>query len=83
MIDDLVMRLRAGVHTSEDEDALRNEAADRIADLESRLREAKSLLLQAHDQIFRLHDNGDVTARNLITKIRLGLSGTTTGGQDE
>jgi len=59
-------------------DALRK----RIAELESKLQEAKSLLLQAHDTIFRLHDNSDVAARNLITKIRFGFSGTA-GGKDE
>lgn len=42
--------------------------------LERRLREATSLLLQAHDTIFRLHDNQDITARELLTKIRFGLS---------
>jgi ABC-type molybdate transport system ATPase subunit len=59
-------------------DALKN----RIAELESRLQEATRLLLQAHDTIFRLHENNDVAARNLITKIRLGFSGTA-GGEDE
>lgn len=42
--------------------------------LERKLREAKSLLLQAHDTIFRLHDNQDIAARELLTKIRFGLS---------
>lgn len=34
-MSDLVTRLRVGIHTSEDEAALRNEAADRIDALES------------------------------------------------
>lgn len=33
-MSDLVTRLRVGIHTSEDETALRNEAADRIVRLE-------------------------------------------------
>ena len=44
--------------------------------LERKLKEAKLLLLQAHDTIFRLHDNQDIAARELLTKIRFGLSTT-------
>lgn len=39
-----------------------------------KLREAKGLLLLSHDTIFRLMDNQDITARELVTKIRLWLS---------
>jgi len=78
MGDDLAKRLRAttdGATVNPDGPA----AADRIAELEGRLQEATSLLLQAHDHIFRLHENNDIAARNLITKIRLGFSGTLKG----
>ena len=37
MTDDLVKRLRVGIHTSADEQALRDEAADRIEKLEAAL----------------------------------------------
>jgi hypothetical protein len=36
MTDDLVKRLRIGIHTSADEQVLRDEAADRIEHLENR-----------------------------------------------
>ena len=39
-----------------------------------RLYVAKNLLLQAHDTIFRLHNNQDIAARELLTKIRFWLS---------
>jgi len=39
MSDDLVKRLRIGIHTSVDDQALRDEAADRIEQLEAALRE--------------------------------------------
>jgi hypothetical protein len=39
-----------------------------------RLYAAKKLLLLSHDTIFRLMDNQDITARELVTKIRLWLS---------
>jgi len=85
-MSDLVKRLRMDIEPSEGdmEDAadLIEAQAARIAELEATLQEATRLLLQAHDTIFRLHDNSDVAARNLITKIRLGFSGTTTGGKD-
>ena len=42
--------------------------------LERKLKEAKGLLLMAHDVVFRLMDNQDLTARELVTKIRLWLS---------
>ena len=41
--------------------------------LERKLREAKGLLLIAHDTVFRLMDNQDITARELLTKIRFWL----------
>jgi hypothetical protein len=43
MSDDLVERLRAGIHTSIDHLVLNNEAADRIEKLEAALRELLSL----------------------------------------
>jgi hypothetical protein len=39
-----------------------------------RLHEAKSLMCQAHNTIFRLMDNQDLAAHELVTKIRLWLS---------
>jgi hypothetical protein len=38
------------------------------------LQDSRALLLQSHDTIFRLMDNQDLTARELVTKIRLWLS---------
>jgi hypothetical protein len=43
MTDDLVKRLRIGIHTSEDVCALRDEAADRIEKLTAALREIAAL----------------------------------------
>ena len=42
--------------------------------LERKLREAKGLLLIAHDTVFHLMDNQDIAARELVTKIRFWLS---------
>ena len=42
--------------------------------LERKLKEARTLLHQSHDTIFRLMDNQDITARELVTKIRFWLS---------
>ena len=39
-----------------------------------RLYEARSLLRSSHDTLFRLMDNQDIAARELVTKIRLWLS---------
>ena len=39
-----------------------------------KLYEARNLLRLSHDTIFRLMDNQDITARELVTKIRLWLS---------
>jgi len=39
-----------------------------------RLHEARGLLRSSHDVIFRLMDNQDLAARELVTKIRLWLS---------
>ena len=41
---DLVKRLRVGIHQSTDEQALRNEAADRIEALEAALREITTFI---------------------------------------
>ena len=41
-----------------------------------KLYEARNLLRLSHDTIFRLMDNQDTTARELVTKIRLWLSKT-------
>lgn len=38
MTDDLVKRLRVGIHTSADEQALRDEAADRIEALDAEMK---------------------------------------------
>jgi hypothetical protein len=43
MSDDLVKRLRIGIHTSADEQALRDEAASRIEKLEAALRKIMNL----------------------------------------
>ena len=43
-MDDLVKRLRIGIHTSADEQALRYEAADRIEQLEAALLVALGML---------------------------------------
>jgi hypothetical protein len=40
-MSDLIVRLRGGIHISEDETALRSEAADRITELEAALNQAK------------------------------------------
>lgn len=39
-----------------------------------KLYEARNLLHLSHDVIFRLMDNQDISARELVTKIRLWLS---------
>jgi len=39
-----------------------------------RLHEARGLLRSSRDTIFRLMDNQDIAARELVTKIRLWLS---------
>jgi rRNA maturation endonuclease Nob1 len=44
---DIIKRLRLQIHTSEDETALTNEAADEI----ERLREALKNMLRWHDQL--------------------------------
>lgn len=38
------------------------------------LQDARNLLCLSHDTIFRLHDNQDIAARELLTKIRFWLS---------
>jgi hypothetical protein len=44
MIDDLVKRLRIGIHTSADEQALRDEAADRIEAQDKRIKELENII---------------------------------------
>lgn len=51
-----------------------NAAMQEAGALERKLKEAKSLLLLSHDTIFRLMDNQDIAARELIAKIRFWLS---------
>jgi hypothetical protein len=47
MTDDLVKRLRIGIHTSADEQVLRDEAADRIEKLEAALDDAMQYVSRA------------------------------------
>ena len=49
MTDDLVKRLRIGIHTSADEQALRSEAADRIEKLDKRIEELEAALREIHE----------------------------------
>lgn len=47
MTDNLVKRLRIGIHTSADEQTLRDEAADRIEQLEAALKKIAQHDMQA------------------------------------
>jgi hypothetical protein len=54
MTDDLVKRLRIGIHQSTDEQALRNEAADRIEQLEAECEQWKAGFQVADEKWFKI-----------------------------
>jgi hypothetical protein len=72
MTDDLVKRLRVGIHTSVDPLALTNEAADRIEELEAALREK--------DNIAYIIDGHGITHNTFTIVYRAALEGEKTNG---
>ena len=67
MTDDLVKRLRVGIHTSVDPLALTNEAADRIEALEAALREK--------DNIAYIIDSHGMTHQSFVIVYSAALEG--------
>jgi hypothetical protein len=59
MTDDLVKRLRVGIHTSVDPLALTNEAADRIEQLEAALRKLDDMIYELDAGDLDLYEVGD------------------------
>jgi hypothetical protein len=67
MTDDIVTRLRVGIHTSVDPLALTNEAADRIEALEAALREK--------DNIAYIIDSHGMTHQSFVIVYSAALEG--------
>ena len=67
MTDDIVTRLRVGIHTSVDPLALTNEAADRIEALEAALREK--------DNIAYIIDSHCMTQQSIVIVYSAALEG--------